>query len=134
MDRFEFEVPGEPTAKARPRFFNNHAITPTKTKNYETLVKELYYYKRGPNYGEKDIIIKITAYFGIPKSKSKKQQALMEAGEIRPHKKPDIDNICKIICDSLNGIAYKDDSQIIEANVEKYYSQEPKVIVLIEGV
>ena len=131
MNNFEFEIPGEPIAKARPRFYNRIAVTPSKTKNYETLVKEIYCFMRGPNYGEKDIAIKITAYFGIPKSKSKKQQALMESGVIRPHKKPDLDNICKIICDSLNGIAYKDDSQIIEANVKKYYSQEPKVKVNI---
>ena len=33
------------------------------------------------------------------------------------------DNIAKIILDSLNGIAYKDDSQIIELTVLKMYTE-----------
>lgn len=48
-----------------------------------------------------------------------------------PTKKPDSDNIAKIICDSLNGIAYHDDSQIVELYICKSYSENPKVIVTI---
>lgn len=39
----------------------------------------------------------------------------MLAGEIRPTKKPDMDNVVKIIADSLNNLAYYDDTQIVEA-------------------
>lgn len=53
-------------------------------------------------------------------------------GEHRPLTKPDIDNVIKVICDALNGIAYKDDTQIIKVTAEKFYSDEPKVIVEIE--
>ena len=74
----------------------------------------------------------IKAYYPIPKSTSKKQHQAMLDGQIRPTKKPDWDNIGKIICDALNGIAYKDDSAIVEAMVEKYYSDEPRVEVLLE--
>ena len=34
----------------------------------------------------------------------------MFKGEMLPTKKPDVDNIIKIILDSLNGLAYKDDA------------------------
>lgn len=74
----------------------------------------------------------ITAYYPIPKSTSKKQHQAMLDGQIRPTKKPDWDNIGKIICDALNGIAYKDDSAIIEATVQKFYSDEPRVEVFLE--
>ncbi|CZR99762.1 Endodeoxyribonuclease RusA [Clostridioides difficile] len=55
-------------------------------------------------------------------------------GLIRPNKKPDLDNIIKSVADSLNGIAYKDDSQIVEVVSKKYYSDRPRVEVELEDV
>ena len=52
-------------------------------------------------------------------------------GVINPQTKPDADNIAKIICDALNNIAYKDDTQIIELTVVKRYALEPKVKVTL---
>ena len=56
----------------------------------------------------------------------------MVAGDIRPTKTPDYDNIGKIISDALNGVAYRDDAQIVEANISKYYSNLPRVEVMID--
>ena len=50
--------------------------------------------------------------------------------EVLPTKKPDVDNIAKVICDVLNGIAYHDDTQIVSLNVSKVYTEtEPKILV-----
>ena len=75
--------------------------------------------------------IRIFAYYSIPKSTSKKKRELMLAGKIRPTKKPDFDNIAKIICDSLNGIAYQDDKLIVDGMFRKFYSEQPRVEVKI---
>lgn len=80
------------------------------------------------------LLLEIKAYFKIPTSASKKRKALMEDGKIRPTKKPDIDNVFKAIADSLNGIAYKDDSQIISGTVSKFYSEQPRVEVTIKEI
>ena len=125
-------VPGEPVAKGRPRVTKWGTYTPEKTKNYETLVKELYFMKHGQTLLEGELSIQVKAYFKIPKSTSKKKRKLMMDKCIRPTKKPDIDNILKIIGDSLNDIAYKDDKQIVKASIEKYYSEEPRVEVEIK--
>ncbi|RGS43528.1 RusA family crossover junction endodeoxyribonuclease [Coprococcus eutactus] len=61
-----------------------------------------------------------------------KREAMLQ-GKIRPLKKCDADNIAKIICDGLNGIAYPDDKQITSLSVEKWYSDNPKVIVIISN-
>jgi Holliday junction resolvase RusA-like endonuclease len=75
----------------------------------------------------------INAYYSIPKSTSKKDRELIKQGLKKPTKKPDIDNIAKIILDSLNGIAYKDDTQVVSLTVHKiYYGNEPFVDVFIE--
>ena len=51
---------------------------------------------------------------------------------ISPTKKPDIDNITKIILDALNAIAFKDDNQITKLEIEKQYSEEERVYIKIE--
>ena len=58
----------------------------------------------------------------------------MLANLILPTKKPDCDNIAKIVLDALNQIAYKDDSQVIELSVRKQYASEAKVSVHIEDI
>lgn len=78
--------------------------------------------------------VNIKAYYEVPKSTSKKKREEMLSNIIRPTKKPDFDNIGKIICDSLNFIAYHDDSAIVEAEVSKFYSETPRVDVIIKAI
>ena len=114
----KFTILGEPKGKGRPRFCRNtgHAITPKDTVNYETLVHMEYVAQceefRFPDDAMLDM--RIRAYYSIPKSASKKKRAAMIIGEIRPTKKPDMDNVVKIIADSLNQVAYRDDTQIVD--------------------
>ena len=51
---------------------------------------------------------------------------------ISPTKKPDIDNIAKIILDALNKLAFKDDNQITKLEIEKKYGTEEKIFVKVE--
>lgn len=133
-----FTVAGDPKGKGRPKFTTIHgharAITPKDTAVYENLVKVMYNTQCGdfkfPDGAQLDMTI--CAYFAIPKSASKKKREEMMLGKIRPTKKPDMDNIIKIIADALNQIAYKDDSQIVDAQVRKYYSDNPRVEVMIK--
>lgn len=127
-------IPGEPVAKGRPRVTQFGTYTPTKTKNYETLVRELYIIQHGQTLLDGELSVDIKAYFTIPKSTSKKKKEQMIDKSIRPIKKPDLDNVMKSITDALNEIAYKDDSQIVSASISKYYSEEPRVEVLINKI
>ena len=120
-------IPGEPVAKGRPRFYNGHAITPAKTVNYETLVKEMWAVTHGQKMLAGELCASLTAYFAIPDSKSKLMKKRMSEGIVRPTKKPDIDNLIKSVFDSLNGIAYKDDSQIVTVVASKFYSDVPRL-------
>lgn len=51
-----------------------------------------------------------------------------------PLKKPDVDNVAKIILDALNGIAYRDDKQVVTLIVKKSYAGESGVGVTISEV
>lgn len=131
-----FEIEGKIKGKGRPRFSNYGGFvktyTPADTASYENLIKVQFRIACGKWYSEMPLKMKITAIHGIPKSTSKKDRARMLSGELKPTKKPDADNICKIICDALNGIAYKDDTQVVELKMQKAYGELEKVIVEIE--
>ena len=76
----------------------------------------------------------IEAYYTIPKSKSKKIKEQMRKGILRPTKKPDLDNLAKALLDSINGIAYKDDAQVVELSMSKYYAESGFVKVMLEEI
>lgn len=132
---YEFEVPGKITGKGRPRInsYTGIVYTPTKTKDYETLVEQ-YFLIKYPKFKllEGRIKVSIVAYFNIPKNTKKEDLSKMLEDKISPTKKPDIDNIVKIILDSMNKFAFKDDNQITKLYVEKKYDKEEKVYIKIE--
>ena len=123
-------IPGEPVAKGRPRVTKTGiAYTPAKTQGYENLVKMCYMEQSNKVKLEGQLTAHVAAYFQISKSASKKKAKQMEKHEIRPAKRPDIDNIIKAIFDALNKLAYDDDSQIVSLRVDKFYSNNPRVEV-----
>jgi Holliday junction resolvase RusA-like endonuclease len=132
-----FVIQGKVQAKQRPRF-NTHTgktYTPNKTINYENWVKTCYLQKyKDKELMEKPLRVTIRAFFEIPKSTSKKKKQQMLNNEVLPMVKPDTDNIAKSILDSLNGIAYKDDKQVAELIVYKFYNDTPYVNVTIEEI
>lgn len=129
-----FTIPGEPRGKARARVTRWGTFTPEKTVNYEALIKQIYEYEaKGPMY-EGPLKMSVIAYFEIPKSYSNKKRQAAIGRIIRPTKKPDADNIIKIVCDALNKIAYKDDTQIVELEFTKWYDDRPRVEVKLQEV
>ena len=116
-------VEGKIKGKARPRVFNGHAVTPKDTVNYENWVR-LCYQQQGNGLIEGSIRARIVAYYKIPKSYTKKRVQAIREGLEYPCKKPDSDNIAKIILDSLNKIAFDDDAQIVESTVLKRWTEE----------
>ncbi len=135
----QFVVKGEPVAKARPRLRGRGygAYTPQKTVDYEDYIKAEYIrqvkeFRAKPAFEASDCIgISVDAYFTIPKETSKKKIEYMNKGLIRPTKKPDWDNVGKIVSDALNQLAFYDDKQIVDASVHKYYSSVPRIEVTL---
>jgi Holliday junction resolvase RusA-like endonuclease len=80
---------------------------------------------------EAPLNMEIVAFMGIAASWSKKRQQAARDGLERPTKKPDLDNIVKAVKDGLNGVAWKDDSQVVRLTAGKYWSDKPRVEVRI---
>lgn len=131
--QYRFEVLGEVVGKERPRFAQGHTYTPKKTKDYEIMIKNTFRCKCS-YLSKKALRIKILAYFSVPKSASKAKKEKMLRNELICTKKPDFDNIAKIVCDALNNVAYYDDSQITESIVMKRWGGQNKLVVILEEI
>lgn len=129
-------IPGQPQGKARARTTRRgHSYTPANTVLYENLIKSIFLNQYGTERKFEKLSaleMRIQARFQIPKSFSKKDRAAVLEGAKLPTKKPDFDNIAKVVADALNGLAYDDDCQIVQAIVVKQYSDRPCVMVEIQ--
>ncbi len=138
-----FVVYGDPVSKMRPRTVRNmdrygqshvHTYTPAKTKDHESKIALEYKANYGRYKFEKEVplVVEINFFIRVPKSVGKKVREKMLSREILPTKKNgDLDNYIKCAVDGLNGVAYEDDSQIVEMIGRKFYSDEPRTEIFI---
>lgn len=132
-----FTVPGQPTAKGRPRFVRatGRSYTPTRTVNAEAFVKTMATEAmsgRAPLDGP--LGLKLLAVFDVPASWSRKKQEAAIAGAIRPTGRPDLDNLIKLYGDACNGIVWRDDAIIVRAEIEKRYGPAPGVTIEVAPI
>ena len=97
-------IPGEPVSKERPRFSSKtgHAYTPVKTRDAEKAIANRYVRESGKRFAG-PVSLSIVFFMGTKRRK-------------------DIDNMTKLIQDSLNGIAFEDDFQVHELTAVKRYT------------
>lgn len=140
MKSVTFHVPGKPQGKARARTFcdpktgKHRSMTPDNTVLYENLIKNMFLQNAGGFYLErgKPVTLRIVARFLPVKSASKTRRLDMLEGRELPLKKPDMDNIVKVVADALNGVAYHDDTQIILVTAAKTYSAVEGLDITVE--
>jgi Holliday junction resolvase RusA-like endonuclease len=132
----EFTYYGEIRGKGRPRFrkIGNFVstYTPTETRDYEMSIKESFLVECADSerfFNGEQLAMELQIYQAIPKSVSKKKAQEMLEDKVKPTKKPDIDNILKSVCDSLNKVAYTDDTQIVEMRIQKHYAENSYMVV-----
>ncbi len=128
----------EPKGQMRPRFFSAGKFQKTykheKQKAEESKLLGLLYQHAPQKPLECAVELKIVAYMPIPKSWPKWKRASAMEGSLRPDKKPDADNLTKMILDVFNGIFWRDDKQVVDISVKKYYSHSPRWEIEIGGL
>lgn len=143
MKEIYFIVDGKVQPKQRPKVYRNkytgqvHATTPKKTVEYEEKVKASFYEAcDGEKFFLTDAVqMVVNVYVAIPKSTPKKTREKMLTGELKPITRTgDLDNLLKAISDALNGVAYDDDSQIIDATIRKFYGEQARAEITIREV
>lgn len=108
----EFTIPVRPQPKQRPRVGKyGNVYTPNETQEYEALVKT-YAQRAGIEMTLKPVGIEVIFYF-------------------KDKRTPDLDNCAKAILDGLQGVAYKNDKQVIEQHYLLDYSENERAEVKI---
>ena len=132
----KFTVWGEPVAQGRPRatIVNGHVrmYDPKKSRDYKHYVRLVASQHRPKELLTGPLRLKVKVFRPTLKSFSKKKKVAAERGEIRPTTKPDVDNYIKSIFDGLNKVIWKDDSQVVDLQVSKFYSENPRIEVEIQ--
>lgn len=129
---FRFDI--EPVEQARPRAtrFGKgiRLYDPAKVKRYKqalgALAKERI--NDDPTFPlEGPLRVELKFFRPVQQSLSQKERARRLSGAHRPTVKPDLSNLLKSLEDALNGIVWVDDSQIVEEELCKSYSENPHV-------
>lgn len=130
---YSIQVAGKPQGKDRPRFNfrTKRAYTTKNTENYELAISNRWKAVYGEEKLDGYIYLSVDAYYPLNKGDSLKQKERKLSGELRPDKKPDADNILKVVADALNGVAYDDDKQIITMHCSKFYSMHPRIVIMM---
>lgn len=124
-------IEGEPIPLQRARRAKNRFYDPQfqVKKNIAWLVQSQL--SKIPDFKliDQPISVDLEFQMPIPKSVSKKKHQLLIDS---PHiKAKDIDNLCKLIFDALNGVVWKDDALIWKLNAKKIYTENPQTILIV---
>lgn len=139
MTSIVFIVPGQPQGKGRPRVgkVGAHArmYTPAKTAAYEGLIAHAAQQAmEGRELIEGPVAVTLDVRCQVPASWSKTKKAQALNGVVHPTTKPDIDNVEKAVFDGLNGVAWRDDVQVVQVTKRKRYAALPGVYVEITPI
>lgn len=137
MDALVFSMAGNPRGKGRPRATARggfaRVYTDPKTRAYEASAKGLAAAAmagRQPFTGALSVSMRFR--IPVPKSTTKRDRAAILAGERPYFGAYDLDNCVKAISDSMNGIVFADDKQIVRLFATKIASDKPGVDVRVE--
>ncbi len=104
-----------------------------KSKDFKDFVMLVAYQYKPSELITEPIKLKADIYLMPPQNlRTGPKRKLIASGELRPTKKPDLDNLIKGIKDGCNKIIWHDDSQIVDMTVRKFYSEQPRAEVMIE--
>ena len=127
-----FTVPGIPEPQRRARVGRGHHYTDAKTVAYKNKIA-LYARQAGVELLEGPVRMGLICYWPSLKPDRKKNPRKEEWMDRRP----DADNILKVYMDALQGIAFKDDGQVVRVEVAKFRTRqggEPEVKVCITDI
>ncbi|MGP3789787.1 RusA family crossover junction endodeoxyribonuclease [Pseudomonas sp. B392_1p] len=132
----KFVVPGTPQGKGRPRAARTgrgvRMYTPKKTEEYEALIaREAEKAMQGRELITGPVLLEMRMMHPVPASWSKKKRAAALEGDVMPTVKCDADNCLKAICDALNGVLWRDDTQVVNVSLAKRYDEMPRVEVRV---
>jgi Holliday junction resolvase RusA-like endonuclease len=133
--RYTVTIPGTARGKGRPRATRTGRVyTPSATVNAEAWVKACAVQQIGQPVLTTPLAVSVGIEVAVPASWPKKRRDAALSGDIRPTGKPDLDNSIKLLMDALNGIAWRDDAQVVRLIAGKRYATDARTVIEISEV
>ena len=130
----KFKIKGKPLAKASLKTYRNkrsyspvhyQPSQPEMTELKKILKKELLPYIDGDTvFFRKGSHLKIEVSFYFGRAKDHYRSGFLKESAPRFPTKPDLDNLLKFLFDSMGGIVYHDDAQIVHITTIKKYTKD----------
>jgi Holliday junction resolvase RusA-like endonuclease len=132
--KLEITIPMEPQPKLRARVVSDgrggvRSFTPSKTVDAE--VEVLYHVlewmsENGQVFFNKGLPVKMTVTFFLHRPKSLPKRV------VKPTGRADVDNLCKLVADAIEGEVYCNDSQLTTVLMKKRYGEPPRIELIVE--
>lgn len=131
---YKATVPGPPTPLARARFFRGRYVNLSKPKmrQFATAIKEQIPECASAPLFARDEPVEICIWFLIPRPVRHFEGNRRALGRLKnsakrflfPFVRPDLDNLIKFVLDSVGGLVYVDDSQVVKLTACKIRDNE----------
>lgn len=135
MSELTIIVPGKPIAKKRPKFARRGKFVTTYNCQESEEGRFMWHLAMAKPPGWEPVTgpVRLEVEFAmpIPTSASRRKHCAMVQGEIMHIKKPDLDNLAKMVKDCANGILWRDDSQVVALVATKFYAEIPQTRITI---
>lgn len=104
-------LPYPPSANRYWRVWRGRAVKSTEARKYQQDVKASWLTTRAPATGPVAVTLRV----------------------FRPARRGDLDNTIKVLLDALKGLAFVDDSQVVELHASRYEDKaDPRVVVTVD--
>jgi Holliday junction resolvase RusA-like endonuclease len=137
VQEFHIVVAGEAKGKDRPLFNRKTGVAYTKagTVTAEREIRQAWRECGEPRMPD-DVALEvvINVFVTRPKGHFKKNVELSTEGLRHPiprNRKPDLDNVCKLVLDALNKQAYRDDVLIAKITVQRFWDDWPSTSIKV---
>ena len=117
---FTLSLPVTPRGQERPRFANGHSYTPAKTRNAMREIREMWKAAGSPVVEAEWFSALVVARFQEPRTTKYPYPP-----------RTDVDNIAKLVLDSLQDCAFPNDSRCQSLTVSKEWADADGLIVTL---
>lgn len=108
----------------------------TSLKNYQEFIRMSYLEQMAKSdvLTENPVGVSMLFRMPIPKGYGKKTLSALREQKMACPQKPEINNLAKVILDSLKGLVYADSNQVVYLELSKVYSDNPGTTVCINEI
>lgn len=123
-----FEIPGDPKPWQRADTCGKVRYTPPAMADAKNALS-MEALAKGVRRIDGPVQLRVIGVFRVPSSASAAKRANLAGSPVE--KRPDLDNILKLVGDALEGVAYENDKTVGKVEIMKLWGWHPRTIITV---